>query len=311
MRPDKALKFMLVAEHYAQLFSKDSSTKVGAVFVDPEDFTQLTQGYNGMPRKVNEGLPHRQERPAKYMYYEHAERNAIYNMARRKLMGSVIVSRCLPSLSCARAAISVGAKEIWLPHSSNWTTELSVAMALFEETGVYVRWFERSTGELLDRSSPRPAHIQEIERQLRQHSRVLHSEMSMSWIYAPGTADEVSHGFLGRVANTLSCGLATERYVGECGDMWIESSLRDAIYRYVRPMLQGSVCLVTATTCVECARAIASVGCVKMVYLEPDESFKQRWGDSIDAALSLLSELGVGHQSITRAQLDELRKNTT
>lgn len=305
MRADKALKFMCVAEHYAQLFSKDPSTKVGAVFVDPNDFTQLTQGYNGMPRGVNEHAPHRQERPAKYMYYEHAERNGIYNLARRSLMGSIIVSRSLPSLSCARAAISVGAKEIWLPQSREWSEELSVAMALFEETDVKVRWFDFSTGKILDKASVDASQFEEIQRQLRQHSQVLPPDLHMSWIYEPGSAKETSHGFSGQLAPAYACRPGDERYVGENSDMWVESSLRDAIYRFVRPMLQGSVCLVTATTCVECARAVASVGCVEMVYLEPDESFKARWGSSIDAALGLLTQLGVKHQSISRAALAE------
>lgn len=311
MRADKAIKFMLAAQHYAQLFSKDNSTQVGAFFVDPNDFTQLTQGYNGMPRGVDDHRPDRLERPAKYMYFEHAERNGIYNLARRHLKDSIFLTLSVPSFSCARAAISVGAKEIWFPEPGDKTAEFVAAMELFAETGVTVRVFNRVSGELIlgqelgDSAPPAPAHVE--ARQRLSYMVKAYPKLCVTSILNGHDGQEVSLGYAGVPDKAVDeRAPQPERYVGEHSHMWVESSLRNAIYRFVRPLLEGSVCLVTATTCVECARAIASVGCSEVVYVEPAADFMERWGQSIEAALTLLDELGVKHSALPQAELDKV-----
>ena len=59
-------------------WSKDPSTKTGAVVVGPDKEIRAT-GYNGLVRGVADDIPERMERPTKYDFFEHAERNAIYN----------------------------------------------------------------------------------------------------------------------------------------------------------------------------------------------------------------------------------------
>lgn len=316
MRADKAIKFMLAAQHYAQLFSKDNSTQVGAFFVDPNDFTQLTQGYNGMPRGVDDHRPDRLERPAKYMYFEHAERNGIYNLARRHLKESLFLTLSVPSFSCARAAISVGAKEIWFPEPVEKTAELSAAMELFEETGVTVRVFNRLSGELicgqgLNDNVPVSSPHSWAQQKLAYMAKAYPSQC-VTAILSGIDGQEVSRGYAGMPNRAVDeRAPQPERYVGEHNHMWVESSLRNAIYRFVRPLLEGSVCLVTATTCVECARAIASVGCSEVVYVEPAPDFMERWGQSIEAALTLLDELGVKHSALPQAELDKVAAELT
>src|ERR1019366_1039390 len=61
--------------------SKDKSTKVGVIVVGPDNEIRST-GFNSFPRGINDDLEERQLRPAKYLYIEHGERNAIYNAAR-------------------------------------------------------------------------------------------------------------------------------------------------------------------------------------------------------------------------------------
>jgi len=58
--------------------SKDKSTHVGAVVVDDLNIVR-SMGYNSFVRGINDDVPERQERPEKYFWFEHAERNAIYN----------------------------------------------------------------------------------------------------------------------------------------------------------------------------------------------------------------------------------------
>lgn len=105
--------------------SKDPSTKVGCVIVG-QDKRILTVGYNGFPQGVSDylpGLPHTQgvrwERPTKYHYVEHAERNAIYSAARNgvSLVGSTLYLYASQPLGicadCARAIIQSGVRCVW------------------------------------------------------------------------------------------------------------------------------------------------------------------------------------------------------
>ena len=58
--------------------SKDERTQIGAVIVG-KNKEIVSTGYNSFPRGINDNLKERQERPEKYFWFEHAERNAIYN----------------------------------------------------------------------------------------------------------------------------------------------------------------------------------------------------------------------------------------
>jgi dCMP deaminase len=60
--------------------SKDQSSKVGSVIVDDRKVV-ISIGWNGFPRGVNDDIKERHQRPIKYKFFEHAERNAIYNAA--------------------------------------------------------------------------------------------------------------------------------------------------------------------------------------------------------------------------------------
>jgi dCMP deaminase len=86
-------------------WSKDNSTKVGAVIVTKEG-DPVSFGFNGLPRGVKE-MECRHERPNKYDFFEHAERNAIY-LSRRDLRGCVMFCTHFPCPDCARAIIQTG-----------------------------------------------------------------------------------------------------------------------------------------------------------------------------------------------------------
>jgi dCMP deaminase len=111
MRLDKLAKYYSLAKFNAELFSKDPSTKVGAILLAPDSFEVLAMGYNGLPRGLKDDIPARNERPEKYYYYEHAERNAIYNAARKggaPLEGAIAVVTMFPCADCARGLIQTG-----------------------------------------------------------------------------------------------------------------------------------------------------------------------------------------------------------
>src|SRR5260370_34651295 len=94
-------------------WSKDRSGGVGCVIVGPDNEVRST-GFNGFPRGVNDEVESRHERPAKYKWTEHAERNAIYNAARVgiPIEGCRIYLPWFPCMECARAIIQTGIVEL-------------------------------------------------------------------------------------------------------------------------------------------------------------------------------------------------------
>jgi len=57
--------------------------QIGCVIVGPNHEIRST-GYNSFPRGIRDDVPERLERPAKYLWLEHAERNAICNAGARR-----------------------------------------------------------------------------------------------------------------------------------------------------------------------------------------------------------------------------------
>lgn len=138
-------KWHLGLANYVSGKSKDRSTKVGAVIVD-DDNTVIATGYNSFPRGVNDDIDERHERPAKYMWTEHAERNAIYNAARQILKGTTLVLQYAPCpcTDCTRGVIQSGIKKIivpkgaWFPGVGDWNESLKIAKEMLDEAGVEV-----------------------------------------------------------------------------------------------------------------------------------------------------------------------------
>lgn len=123
-------------------WSKDTSTKVGCVVVGPTRDIRAT-GYNGLPRFVNDNVSERLERPAKYLWTEHAERNAFYQASRYgiSLEGCSLYSTLFPCADCARGIIQVGIKEVISPtpvHNERWNENWDVTGKMFEEAGIMV-----------------------------------------------------------------------------------------------------------------------------------------------------------------------------
>lgn len=135
-------RFLKLAEHYAT-WSKDESTKVGCVVVG-RDKVVVSSGYNGLPRGADDNKSERMARPEKYFWFEHAERNAIFNAAKRgtALSGSTLYSTLCPCMDCARAVVQSGIKRVVTPepdktkYSQLWDTHFPKTIELFRECGV-------------------------------------------------------------------------------------------------------------------------------------------------------------------------------
>jgi dCMP deaminase len=139
------VRFLRLAHEIAS-WSKDRSTKVGAVVVRP-DRTPGPYGYNGFPRQVNDNVDRRHQRPDKYDWTEHAERNAIYNAARigTALEGCTMYVTHFPCVDCTRAIIQVGIERVVVDESSlggafgeRWADGRDITKEMFDEAGVEV-----------------------------------------------------------------------------------------------------------------------------------------------------------------------------
>ena len=110
IREDKIIKYFKLCKFQADLFSKDPSTKVCCLFIDPISLRILSTGYNGMPRKINENISERWERPCKYKYVVHAEANGIYNASRSgvSLENSACFVNFFPCSTCTKGLIQIG-----------------------------------------------------------------------------------------------------------------------------------------------------------------------------------------------------------
>jgi dCMP deaminase len=122
MRPNKDDYFMSLAKLVSSR-SLDPDTQHGCVAVS-KDGAILSTGYNGPPRNVDDTkIP--LTRPEKYLYFEHSERNCIYNAARIgiPLAGCTFYVTGIPCVDCMRAIYQTGASEVVMlsvrSHSTN------------------------------------------------------------------------------------------------------------------------------------------------------------------------------------------------
>ena len=137
-------RFLELAE-LVSTWSKDPSTKTGAVVVGPDKEIRST-GYNGLVRGVRDDVPERMERPTKYDFFEHAERNAVYNACLNgtSLRGCTIFCTLTPCTDCARAIIQAGIKEVVTYEfkldandpKNTWRDKLNYSAEMFAEAGV-------------------------------------------------------------------------------------------------------------------------------------------------------------------------------
>jgi dCMP deaminase len=128
--------------------SKDRSTKVGCVLVSPHN-TILSTGWNGFPRGVIDTDEAKHERPAKYEWTEHAERNAVFNAARLGIATNGATAYLnwepYPCVECMRALAQSGIIRIVGPNRPfggvgngvHYDTD-NVTRQMVEETGVEV-----------------------------------------------------------------------------------------------------------------------------------------------------------------------------
>lgn len=141
--------FLNIAEA-VKIKSKDQRTQIGAVIVG-KDNEIVSTGFNSFPRGINDNVEERQQRPEKYYWFEHAERNALYNAARIGVStkGTTMYLTCgIPCTDCAKGIISSGVSTIYCKtedttkNREHWDEHAKRSLVMFEEAGVEIFYYE-------------------------------------------------------------------------------------------------------------------------------------------------------------------------
>jgi dCMP deaminase len=120
--------------------SPNKIRQVGAVLLTCDDAAPIT-ACNTFPAGVAD-LDWRHEGDGRFVWMEHAERNAIFNAAKhgRALAGATIASTFFPCIDCARAIVQAGIVRLVSPEpaldDAVWGASFPRSRAILEEGGV-------------------------------------------------------------------------------------------------------------------------------------------------------------------------------
>ena len=140
------MRHYMLALHVST-WSKDPTTQVGAVIVGKRR-RDIAIGYNGFPPGI-EDLPERyMDRPTKYLFTQHAERNVLDN-ARFDCADATLVTTMFPCAECTKSLISKGIRRLVtcpVPapleergrHVPTWRDSVPASIQMLKEAGVTV-----------------------------------------------------------------------------------------------------------------------------------------------------------------------------
>lgn len=125
---------------YVATASKDPSTKVGAVIVDPQRRV-VSVGFNGLPRGVHDNPARLANRELKYKMIVHGEINAILFAERPLTDCTLYTYPFMPCSRCAGQIIQKGIREVVSIPNDNprWQEEFQLTREMFGEAGVALR----------------------------------------------------------------------------------------------------------------------------------------------------------------------------
>lgn len=124
-------------------WSRDPSTQVGCVIVNPERQVVST-GFNGFPRGVDDDPARYADRAAKYLMIVHAEANAVLQAGGDVRGGTAYVTHP-PCAQCAATLIQAGIARIVTREpdagmAERFKDSFGAARTMLREAGVEVTW---------------------------------------------------------------------------------------------------------------------------------------------------------------------------
>lgn len=129
--------------HFVKMWSKDPSTKVGAVIAKDNRIVSL--GFNGFPHGTDDNEAIYADRERKYKRVLHAERNAMI-FAKRDLTDCTIYCTQPPCSQCTAHIIQEGISRVVCTVSedfmSRWADDIAESAAMFREAGVVLEVYD-------------------------------------------------------------------------------------------------------------------------------------------------------------------------
>jgi dCMP deaminase len=121
---------------YISTYSKDPSTKVGAIITNGKRIVSV--GYNGFPQRVLDSPERLKDREVKYKMVVHGEVNAMH-FAECSIQGFTLYTYpFMPCSVCAGQVIQRGIRRVVAPFNDNerWAESFVLTRAMFKEAGV-------------------------------------------------------------------------------------------------------------------------------------------------------------------------------
>lgn len=151
-------RFLDLARYIASEWSKDPSTKTGAVIIGPDRRSLVSVGYNGFAPRVKDSPKRYANRSLKYRMIIHCEINAI-TVAHKDLDECTLYTwPFMPCAACAGPVIRAGITRVVAPvmgkHSSkkredanhSWKEDCDIAKMMFREAGIELVLWDFPTG---------------------------------------------------------------------------------------------------------------------------------------------------------------------
>jgi dCMP deaminase len=132
------LRFLSLAKEVAS-WSKDPSTKVGCVIVEPDTNRIMGVGFNGFPRGMCDHEELYEDRDTKYSRTIHAETNAVLNSQKTDNCTAYVTHP--PCTNCALVLIQSGVSRVVAEAPSadllsRWEASIGAAKGFFNEVEV-------------------------------------------------------------------------------------------------------------------------------------------------------------------------------
>ena len=135
------LRMLELAKHVSN-WSKDPSTKVGAVIADGKYIVSL--GYNGLPEGIGNEEKILNDRELKYETIIHGEINAIATASRSVRGCTLYTYPFLPCSRCASQIIQHGINRVvsYVNYEDRWRKSIMLSEELFSECNIEVVQYE-------------------------------------------------------------------------------------------------------------------------------------------------------------------------
>lgn len=299
-----------IADKIAKM-SQDNSVKVGAIFSDTEGEI-INYGYNGIPRGVLNTYE-RMQRPEKYKWGEHAERNTIYNVTLPLTTDKIMLSTHFPDMEGARAAASVAISKYYIPKSEydnmvnifpNDPQEHLRVQTIFEEAGIELVCVDLDS-----------TNLPKSEFKISQHLKILKEfagfnsmapQKRGSILLDPDTLAPVKHS-VGFNSPPKLLNLTAEDLLDPSNAKYIIASEKASIYNIAKQSLRNSTCTSAWFPCFDCGLAIAYVEAKEVVSrpLDNNDSDDDRWRASFEESRKLFEKANIKISLIDIPKVDK------